>query len=626
MSFILGAYSISNNSLQKQIKSVFPDCSFDLVNKNYYVIAGGLSSTLYYGKLPSGDDFCVSGIGILENNTEFCCLTASEWAKYMQLEDFPSINLNGHFAALSAGSSSIKLHTDVLGLRNWFVLLKGDIVYFSTYSGALIKLAGPGRLNFSALASRWLLQNQFSDGAPIMDTLRLCKGAKLEIKNSKEIEITYPDLQELSYMSDLESSENAGFFKCVKNSKFYLSVNRCETQFSKYRNKIINTLSGNLPDIKTNNDSVETITRSLQNFLTIPEQTGYKTAIGLSGGMDSRVLLSLMLSAKNVNFQLVTFGEQNHLDSLIAKKICYELKLSHRLINPHFAGSNSEIDDILVLVPKLQLIGPASEYLNRRNHSILENEGLALLDGSWGEIGRRSFYNRLLYKCKDAIHRRNAEIIFNELHYPHPDIFNRELTNELKIKAKRQIENVLSAMPYVSSIGIENWLDLLAWNYKFPNYNGVEQTRLDDVNFCLSPFAQVSFYQNAFLMPMKFKSNANYYKSIIKKIAPRLAKVQLVKGNVTIPYSYPTILARLSAKLKKRLGLNYPDHTPYLFLDTLKSFILEISSAKSFKECNYYDHRKIAEIINGYYKGRKELAPSLDQWLSFELFRIDVES
>ena len=53
----------------------------------------------------------------------------------------------------------------------------------------------------------------------------------------------------------------------------------------------------------------------------------YKFVLSLSGGYDSRLILSKIIENGFSNFYLITYGAKNNYDSLIAKKICKELNL-----------------------------------------------------------------------------------------------------------------------------------------------------------------------------------------------------------------------------------------------------------------------------------------------------------
>lgn len=624
MSTIIGAYSLNPGFDFGRLKRFCSNPIFSFASKNLSIFAKGLNSTLNAGILHDKSAFCVSGIGILKKDVEFSYLTSSDWKKIIFSDIFPPENLNGHFAAIRTRIGKTELFTDILGCRNWYVAFVNHSIVFSTQIEALTEYLGNLKLDFDALASRWLLQNQFSLKSPVKNILRLSSGSRMIIeKNNISLLINKgKKYQKLNF--SLNSFDE---LKAIFNSN---SIGRNSSEFPEVKNDSDDLIFQSSKNVLTKNkyisENLSNIENTLRNFLSVPAQAGYKPALGLSGGMDSRVVLALLLSSKNTEFDVVTFGNPEHPDSITARQICSKLNIKHRIIGEPFSGSNQEIDELIKMISQMQLIGPASEYLSRRGHNILENEGIALIDGSWGEIGRRSFYNRLLFKGVKDVENRNAQRMFFHLSYSNPDIFNAELSKSMYQSAVDDLAQVFDLLPDKSEIGIENWLDSMAWNYKFPNYNGIEQTRLDYVNFCLSPFAQRYFYQLAFSIPLSLKHNATLFKQIISRNAPTLKQFSLVKGNVTLPYCFPTLVSRVAAKLKYKLGYYYHDSALIDFLKKLENFIREIQLSSSFRNCGYYDYSKVDTIINGFYSGNLNFASALDRWLAFEIFRHEIES
>ena len=97
--------------------------------------------------------------------------------------------------------------------------------------------------------------------------------------------------------------------------------------------------------------------------------------------------------------------------------------------------------------------------------------------------------------------------------------------------------------------------------------------------------------------------------------------IPLVKGDVLIPFGYPTFFQKVIAKGKKKLGMNFKDKSSEIFLDRFKDMILEISNSSAVKEYPEYNYKKIQTLVQGYYSGNKSLAKEVDWWLSFEFFR-----
>jgi hypothetical protein len=185
-----------------------------------------------------------------------------------------------------------------------------------------------------------------------------------------------------------------------------------------------------------------------------------------------------------------------------------------------------------------------------------------LIDGGMGEIARRQFMNRLLIRGRNALRKKDPHVISSYLRTQRASIFNPQVTSVMQNGAERQIEGLLGTLPSVEDIGEENFADLLIVRYRFPNYGGLDQSRMDGQILSYMPFAQPSFVRAAFATPLKLKRDAHLFRRLIDQYRPSLKKYPLVKGYTTYPYMLPAIPAMVWTKVKTIFGRGFDDPTP----------------------------------------------------------------
>ncbi|MCZ6774985.1 MAG: hypothetical protein O7D34_00835, partial [Ignavibacteria bacterium] len=168
-----------------------------------------------------------------------------------------------------------------------------------------------------------------------------------------------------------------------------------------------------------------------------------------------------------------------------------------------------------------------------------------------GEIARRQFLNRMLVRGSHALQTGNPRLIYHFLLVHRASVFNQEITNRMLKGVENQIDSVWHSMPSIENIGLENFLDLMIVRNRFPNYGGVEQSRTDAMIPSYIPYAQPSFVQRTFEIPLRLRKNGRLFRKMILENKPSLRKYPLVKGNVTYPFIVSGISAWIWTKAKK---------------------------------------------------------------------------
>jgi hypothetical protein len=238
-----------------------------------------------------------------------------------------------------------------------------------------------------------------------------------------------------------------------------------------------------------------------------------------------------------------------------------------------------------------------------------------------GEIARRQFLNKILFLGRSALQSGAPRAIMPYLSVRRSGMFNPEIGTLMTRGAEAQLHEAWESMPPISSIGREDFLDLLIVRYRFPNYAGFEQTRMDEEVVSYMPYAQPSFLRLAFHLDLAEKRRGRLFRRVIRESAPDLTHFPLVKGTTPYPYIFTGIPAWGWVRAKKALGMSPIDTTPARFLTHMREFVSDLARSTTVKGYAPYDQVKIVQTVDGFYAGRLECAWELDWWLGFELWR-----
>ena len=566
---IIGKYSPSDI---KKFESIHGNPIHKIQSNNIYIVAGGIKETCLCSNdlKPSSQNkgWLVCGMGITNHGHQFAMMTATSWQKVLS-ENPPSLHqLNGHFAVIRWTENKINCYTDQLGFRNIFFTQTGNYSAFSTRPDWIAKLSNDCQINFEEFGSRWLLVNQLSHESILTNTRRLTQ---------------------------------AGLAECTPSS---ISVKNHPWE---------SHLAFDMPNID--------FSEALRNLVLFPLQENNKLSLALSGGLDSRVLLSILLSSNFKNWSLHTIGKPDDPDVLIAEQISKDLEADHQFFQSSIPPPEESVRFIYDYVGQTMARMPVSQFLKFRYYSALHNQKKIVIDGGQGEIIRREFFNRLLFYGKKILLKGNIEEIYPFIYRHRASIFNSEILQIMKNRVLNQIRGLRENLPPVEEIGLEHWLDLFIIRTGFPNTTNLEQSRSDSEFINYMPFAQPSLLRKLFDIPVNERNNGKIFLKIIKQNHKKLAKYKRVKNGIMLPFDLSTLSSRIFISAKKKLGQSYSDSTPIQLLESISDFVQDTVHSTAVKKFEYYDYPQILRIVNEFYNGNKKLADELDWWLAFEIWR-----
>lgn len=559
--FGVSAKYLIDETKYKTIVNKLPS-NFNVINgEHFFICVSDCVNTFY----DFNQKWLVNGVGILSDSGKKKWLGQKDWEKYF--DSNPKPDVTGHFLNFTWHEKEIKIKNDLAGLKTIYFIVTDNEIFFSTNISILLKYNQSVEIDFKAFGSKWLLYNQ-------LITRSVIKGFK-----------------KLPANSELIINENS--YKINKNNW--------------------------LPNEKF---SEKDFFDELQQLINISLPENYSLTFGLSGGFDSRVLLSMLINSHR-NFNLHTFGFDNEQDVIIAKKLSYELGIKITLLLtdyknkniwntlPQYLSDNELVEPVSTFYKLFQLFDP---YFQNK----------FIIDGANGEIYRRQFLNRLEFAGPGIITNRKIDSLFDLIRMPRADIFNNDINRLMIDSAKKEIEQFLDTMPAIDEIGYENYLDWFNVKTRFVNYFGPEQMRLDSFMPSLMPYINDKLLSKLFSIPLELRRNRKMFNEYLIKQDKRLRKIPLVKGDTVYPFYLSKKGMLVYTKLKSLFNKAKQIDYRFLIYKNLEAEVKELLLDTRSGDYVYYDPAKVKTIVNNFYNGEKGNVNQLDWLISFELFRREL--
>ena len=365
-------------------------------------------------------------------------------------------------------------------------------------------------------------------------------------------------------------------------------------------------------------DAKEEFVQTITKFICIPG----KKSLSLSGGIDSRLILSFLIKDRTADWNTHTFGSLSHPDSIISSRMARKLNFSHEIIDEELPS----VDQLILMLKDYSVFSmvtnPLSSILNLRFYNKTDNSSV-IIDGGFGEIWRQQFANRLRMFGSNLIKNRDSENIFPLLKNFKADVFSKEVDNLMINGSLVQIEDMLNELPPAGEIGLNRWIELFSVRSRLPNYYGPEQARIDNLAVCFMSLAQKDLLNLLAELSDKEKKNGRLFKELIRNNSPNLSHFKLVKGRIVHPFCLSSLSTRIYSKIKSKFGGGYSDKQRSEMLFTIKDYALDLLNSREVRNCDLYDKRKLDRIAISF-KNKKETLLELEWWLTFELFRQGV--
>ena len=571
MSWILGVYRPAvDQSDETRIAAIVPPALHSIVVGGLCVHAGGLPETCASG-VDTGSDatqgWVVVGAGLVSERGRARIIRPSEWRTVLFSETTLPRALDGHYAGIRWTPGMFRLFCDPLGLRFMYYTPVGEGLAFSTRIDWLAHFSEKRTLDYRAMGSRWTCFHQIGYDSGIQGIGRLPPGGTLTF-TSRQLKVESCPWQP-SFTPVAPSDVSA-----------HLSV-----------------LSDPSP----------------------PD--GNSLSLGLSGGIDSRLLLAVRYARHGRRVLVHTFGDPSDPDVRIPTEIAKELGLDAMLLHEPLQKPATLIPLVQAYCAETMLIEPASSSLKLRYYPRIRAEKRFLIDGGFGELGRRQYFNRLRSFGLAAMNRGDPNLMRKWISVHRPAVFVREVVEMMAEGAVDDMALQLQLLPAPGEIGIENFLDLLAVRTRVPNYGGPEQGRLDAAVPNLMPLVQPSYLRLVFGLPVGLRRKASLIRKLIARSVPTLARHRLAKSGSEYPFWMAGTTAVLYTKMLRMAGRSFHDQSRKTTLLALREFIQDLAHSSDTKAFDAYEPGTVQRLVDAYYGGHTEAEADVDWWLAFELWR-----
>jgi len=531
---------------------------------NLILYAGGNNQTVFH-KSDTLNSSCwaAAGVGLKQAGDGYKNLNSNDWDNYLSPKEINLSEVNGHYVALKYFDTELKFFTDELGLREIFLIKLSEGWGFTTRIDWLKHFIDPD-FDLQEFGARWLLQNQISRNSIF--------------KNVKRLVCAYAT---------------------IKNNILEVEDNPWQPDF----------------EIEGGKEKFESTLKQLLSF------GDKKVSLSLSGGLDSRLLLSYLLNKYSEQWETHTFGDPNHPDSKIASELLKSVNLENIIINEALPSKEKAMELLRNFALQSVVTSRISSILNLRFYDLIAAENKIIIDGGFGEMWRREFANKFLLLGRKVLLAKDIEKSYKLFSHSKSDIFSEDVLKEMKVGSVFQIENIFSELPDANVINLENWLDIFTIRARLINTSAHEQARVDNYAISFMPLIQKDILNILFSFTVEERKNGKLFKDIIRRNAIALTKYPLVKGNITYPFGASSLSARVCSKLKKKTGLFYKDQRIDELLTLIRDFILDLLHSAQVRNCELYDRKKIERLVNGFSSNSAEFNSEIDWFLSFELFR-----
>lgn len=510
--------------------------------------------------------FAVSGTGLFRERGRVRILAADDWAERLAPDEPRLGDLNGHYIAVRRRGNRTELFSDRAGLRTVYI---GRTEYgwiFSSRLDVVCRDVPDAGIDWRTFGSRWLLLQQCSHRSPVRGAVKLPPNGRFRVENGS-LTVTSSPWMKFDGVTD-----------------------------------------------------AETVAGTIAAFTAPMDRT---VSLGLSGGLDSRVLLSVALSSK-VPFAVHSFGERTDADVALAERIAAREGVPFNHLQQPFPSRDRCVALMQEYVRTSNLVDGAASSVRLDQYPLIIG-GAVMLDGGNGEILRRQFLQRAAVTASDDLRHRRTERLFPAFTLRRADIFSGPFLREMRSGAEEDLHASLHSLPPPDEIGLADFLDGWSALFRIPVVACDEQGRLDGILTNYMPFSQPDLLQLAVRLPERERRNNRLMKRIIREHRPSLARFPLVKNGVRYPYRLTTLQARAWSALARRFA-HSADPFLHRFLDAVKEFALDTLGSAATARYDAYDLAAVRRAVEGYYRSERRYGGTVNWWLAFEVWRQGIEN
>ncbi len=564
MSWFCGCFGKYSSELLNKINTFANSSSKAIIAENKYILIGQKDKNIFYNNNNPDFGFCISGVGLALQDKGYSLLDSEKWFDYAKRIE--NIKLpDGHYCGVIWNNNKLIFFNDILEVKKLYFVEENETIIFSNKLNIISKLSSKQDFNYQELAAAWYL-NFKTNSIPLIKNLNTVSG-RLIYQDGK-LEKTLSHKLRPNFKSTAETNEFDNVLE--KIALTYLNSNK-------------------------------------------------KLSLGLTGGLDSRLLLSYLLKETKGEWAVHTFGNNKLPDIIYSKNITDTFNIKHKIYNYEIPKVEKLVEDFTNNAAYTNVTIPISEMIQFSMHEHFSDSTILGMDGSYGELYRRQMFNRLAIAGRKEILDKRIDSMLKFFLSSRPNIFNNDFFNVKNLELS--IAEMFTMLPNPKDIGVENWLDLMSMVVKLPNSTAFSQQRLDDICTTFTAFIQPNLINIGLRIPLKKRLKARLFRKIIKKNEPQLTRFPLVKNHSSYPFWMSNRTAWVLTKVKSKITKPFILDLNTVVLSKLKDYTLDKLNSSSFINEPIYNKELIKTAVFDYYNGNNQKAQIVEWFLTFEFWK-----
>lgn len=324
-------------------------------------------------------------------------------------------------------------------------------------------------------------------------------------------------------------------------------------------------------------------------------------SLSLSGGLDSRTILALLLQHKNP-FITHTFGESNNYDVIIAKQLAKDFNFK----NLQFDGfkkldKNSLVEKMKQISQETEMTQSLVSFPLYGYFQELYPKTDLIIDGGFICYLRKVTNNKIIMFNKHVFINNDIPKIYSLLKLTKPDVFYDDIKLELDKNANSHLANILEEYKITKNKDIGDWLDLVKFRVMNSYYFAPSQRVYDEFIPNIMVGAQDFFTDLVFAIPPKQRKNYKINLNIIQGYSTKLKNIPYARYNSFVKRLTTVHLDYLQAKINQKLGNVYTRSDSHYFLNQLEEWFYDTLNSSKLANNELLDHKKISSLLDKYY-------------------------
>ncbi len=515
-------------------------------HSNIVYEAGGIISTC---KCLKHKDLTLIVLGSPVNNSSLELISDEELFVMLKSGDYK--NLSGAFTIIEISNNNIRIFCDKLNLRKFYyysdsdsLILSTDLHWISTLTGSII--------DYEALGVYWYLNHSYRNNS-LFNNIKVVSGI-------------------MSYSLVKKSLSTENHYYTPLTDKYDKNINIAEI--------------------------IEPLGKLIRNL------SKYNLSLGLSGGVDSRTILAILLHY-NINFTTHTFGDSLNPDVDIAKKLAYKFRFKNETYNNHIEQNVNNIVNLVKNYTKRnEMSFPITSIPIIDHLSKLNAKNLFMIDGGFICFMRRYSYNKLSKNLKNSIKSGHVDAYFSVLKTNNQNYFNTDIQNVFQQSCQKHLTEVIDSINLTKDFHYGDILDSVRFRYHNSYMYAPSQKLYDECIPNIMIGAQRVLTDLFFSIDPKVRHKALLNKQIMKLVSPKLRNYPIARYDTKIYWSSNRYLDYAQGYISNKLSLGYQSGDSEVMLMLLKEWLYDNLNSTKIKNSDFLDIASIKDLADNYHNNK----------------------